>query len=89
MIEVAAPLLEQAELGEALDALHDHLDALVLVGAATSYQLLERALIVKASEESGWNQSKTARLLNVKRDKLRYRMKSFNIGDETEVETTT
>jgi two-component system, NtrC family, response regulator AtoC len=49
---------------------------------------LERALIVKASEESGWNQSRTARLLNVKRDKLRYRMKSFNIGDENEVPST-
>jgi transcriptional regulator with GAF, ATPase, and Fis domain len=49
---------------------------------------VERALIMKASEESGWNQSKTARLLNVKRDKLRYRMKSFDIGDEHEVPTT-
>ena len=49
---------------------------------------VERALILKASEESGWNQSRTARLLNVKRDKLRYRMKSFNMGDENEVSTT-
>jgi transcriptional regulator with GAF, ATPase, and Fis domain len=49
---------------------------------------LERALILKASEETGWNQSKTARLLNVKRDKLRYRMKGFDIGDESEVPTT-
>ena len=49
---------------------------------------IERSLIVKASEESGWNQSRTARLLNVKRDKLRYRMKSFNIGDENEISTT-
>jgi len=49
---------------------------------------VERALIVKASDESGWNQSKTARLLNVKRDKLRYRMKSFGIGDENEVPQT-
>jgi transcriptional regulator with GAF, ATPase, and Fis domain len=43
---------------------------------------VERALILKASEESQWNQSKTARLLNVKRDKLRYRMRSFDINDE-------
>ena len=49
---------------------------------------VERALILKASEESEWNQSKTARLLNVKRDKLRYRMRSFDIGDENEVPTT-
>jgi DNA-binding NtrC family response regulator len=49
---------------------------------------VERALILKASEESEWNQSKTARLLNVKRDKLRYRMRSFDISDENEVPTT-
>ena len=49
---------------------------------------LERALILKASEESEWNQSKTARLLNVKRDKLRYRMRSFDISDENEVPST-
>jgi DNA-binding NtrC family response regulator len=46
---------------------------------------VERALINKASEETGWNQSKTARLLNVKRDKLRYRMKGFGVTDENEV----
>jgi len=49
---------------------------------------VEKALIMKASEESQWNQSKTARLLNVKRDKLRYRMRSFDIGDENEVPST-
>ena len=50
---------------------------------------LEREVIVKASEQSNWNQSRTARLLNMKRDKLRYRMKNFNLGtDETEVRTT-
>jgi DNA-binding NtrC family response regulator len=49
---------------------------------------VERALILKASEESEWNQSKTARLLNVKRDKLRYRMRSFDISDENEIPST-
>jgi len=49
---------------------------------------VERALIMKASEESEWNQSKTARLLNVKRDKLRYRMRSFDINDENEIPST-
>jgi transcriptional regulator with GAF, ATPase, and Fis domain len=48
---------------------------------------LEKELIVKASDQSGWNQSKTARLLNMKRDKLRYRMKNFKISDE-EVHTS-
>ena len=36
---------------------------------------LERALIVRASCATKWNQSRTADLLNLKRDKLRYRMK--------------
>jgi len=43
---------------------------------------VEKELILKASKQSGWNQSKTARLLKMKRDKLRYRMKSFDIEDE-------
>jgi two-component system, NtrC family, response regulator AtoC len=79
---------DEGSLGRRIDAIlsaplpEEGVDFESLVGD------FERALIVKASEESGWNQSRTARLLNVKRDKLRYRMKSFNIGDETEVETT-
>jgi two-component system response regulator AtoC len=47
---------------------------------------VERQLITKASEQSRGNQSKTARLLNMKRDKLRYRMKTFDIESEEEVE---
>ncbi len=43
---------------------------------------LERALILKASYASKWNQSRTAELLNLKRDKLRYRMKLYQIGPE-------
>ena len=43
---------------------------------------LEREIIIKASEQAGWNQSLTARLLNLKRDKLRYRMKGYNLGSE-------
>ena len=48
---------------------------------------LEKELIVKASNQTGWNQSRTARLLNLKRDKLRYRMKNFNLDNENEVPT--
>ncbi len=40
---------------------------------------LERALILRASYATKWNQSRTAELLNLKRDKLRYRMKLFGI----------
>jgi DNA-binding NtrC family response regulator len=40
---------------------------------------IERNLILKASEAAGWNQSRTAELLQLKRDKLRYRMKLYGI----------
>lgn len=43
---------------------------------------LEREIIIRASEQAGWNQSRTARLLNLKRDKLRYRMKRYNLGSD-------
>jgi DNA-binding NtrC family response regulator len=43
---------------------------------------LEKELIMKASHQAGWNQSRTARLLNLKRDKLRYRMKGYDLGDK-------
>jgi DNA-binding NtrC family response regulator len=48
---------------------------------------LERAMIIKASEQSNWNQSQTAKLLKIKRDKLRYRMKNFSLGENEEVNT--
>ncbi len=58
-----------------------------LVGAIPSTGLpfealveeLERALIVRASCATKWNQSRTAEMLNLKRDKLRYRMKLYSI----------
>jgi DNA-binding NtrC family response regulator len=40
---------------------------------------LERALILRASYATKWNQSRTAEMLNLKRDKLRYRMKLYGI----------
>ena len=40
---------------------------------------LERALIMRASYATKWNQSRTAEMLNLKRDKLRYRMKLYEI----------
>jgi DNA-binding NtrC family response regulator len=40
---------------------------------------LERSLIEKAYRASDGNQSQTAKLLNLNRDKLRYRMKSFEL----------
>jgi len=40
---------------------------------------LECALILRASYATKWNQSRTAELLNLKRDKLRYRMKLYHL----------
>jgi transcriptional regulator with GAF, ATPase, and Fis domain len=88
MMPFASYRTEEGTLGRKLDAIlsaplpEDGIDFEGLVGD------VEKALILKASAESEWNQSKTARLLNVKRDKLRYRMRSFDIGDENEVPTT-
>ncbi|MDH3217622.1 MAG: sigma-54 dependent transcriptional regulator [Candidatus Krumholzibacteria bacterium] len=48
---------------------------------------IEKELIIKASDQVGWNQSQTARLLNLKRDKLRYRMKGYNLQENKEVTT--
>ena len=43
---------------------------------------IERQLILKAYHLSEENQSKTAEALNMKRDKLRYRMKLYEIHPE-------
>ena len=43
---------------------------------------MERALILRASYATKWNQSRTAELLNLKRDKLRYRMKLYDLHPE-------
>ncbi len=42
----------------------------------------ERAIIVKALAENGWNQSKAARTLGISRDNLRYRVKKYGIARE-------
>jgi len=81
----SASRMEESTIGRKLDSLlsqnlpEDGIDFDTIISE------LEKELILKASNQTGWNQSKTARLLNLKRDKLRYRMKSFNIDDENEV----
>ena len=40
---------------------------------------VERAMIVKALEDHGWNQTQAARHLAISRDNLRYRIKKYNI----------
>ncbi len=44
---------------------------------------LERRLLLVACEHTSWNQSRTARLLELGRDKLRYRMKVHGITRDT------
>jgi len=47
---------------------------------------VERALINMASYATKWNQSRTAEMLNLKRDKLRYRMKLYGMQREAETQ---
>jgi DNA-binding NtrC family response regulator len=49
---------------------------------------LERALILHASYATKWNQSRTAELLQLKRDKLRYRMKLYQLQPENQPTST-
>ena len=49
--------------------------------AGLSLEAVERALLVRALEKAGGNQSAAARLLGVSRDTLRYRMDKFGLGD--------
>ena len=39
----------------------------------------EKAMIVKALKECGWNQSQAARALGISRDNLRYRLRKYSI----------
>ncbi len=76
--------MEDSSIGKRIDQLlsqplpDDGIDFEKVVGE------VEREMIVKASEQARWNQSQTARLLNLKRDKLRYRMKAYDLGDDKE-----
>ena len=45
-------------------------------------RIAEKEFIVKAMREAGGNQSKASRLLRLNRDKLRYRLKSFDLDTE-------
>ena len=80
--------MEETSIGKKLDHIlsqpipEDGIDLEHLVAE------LEKEVIVKASEQTGWNQSQTARLLNLKRDKLRYRMKGYNLNENKEVSTS-
>jgi DNA-binding NtrC family response regulator len=69
----------EASLGARVDeALHGPIPAAGLPFEPLVEEL-ERALILRASYATKWNQSRTAEVLNLKRDKLRYRMKLYDI----------
>jgi two-component system response regulator AtoC len=73
---------EEATLGARVD---EALTAMIPSSGLPFEQLveeLERALIVRASCATKWNQSRTAEMLNLKRDKLRYRMKLYDLHPE-------
>jgi DNA-binding NtrC family response regulator len=75
---------EEATLGARVD---EALTGMISSSGLPFEQLveeLERALIVRASCATKWNQSRTAELLNLKRDKLRYRMKLYDLHPEDE-----
>ena len=46
---------------------------------ASTLEGYEKALIVKALEENGWNQTKAAAALGISRDNLRYRLRKYQI----------
>jgi len=80
--------IDESTIGKKIDQILSHP---IPEGGVDFEELIldvEKELIIKACEQAGWNQSKTARYLNLKRDKLRYRMKGFNLGENTEVSTT-
>jgi DNA-binding NtrC family response regulator len=69
----------EASLGERIDA---YLNGASMEGGIPFEPLveeLERALILRASYATKWNQSRTAEILQLKRDKLRYRMKLYEL----------
>jgi DNA-binding NtrC family response regulator len=78
---------DEATLGQRVD---DSLTGLIPSSGIAFEALveeLERALILRASYATKWNQSRTAELLNLKRDKLRYRMKLYDLHAERQGQT--
>jgi two-component system response regulator HydG len=63
----------------------DHLCNLLQNGISTGQvnhhdlQANEKKMIIDALMETGWNQSRAAKMLNITRNTLRYRIKKFDI----------
>jgi len=67
----------EASIGQRIDGYLNGTAAEAAIPFEALIEELERALILRASYATKWNQSRTAELLNLKRDKLRYRMKLY------------
>src|SRR5262245_32495951 len=74
--------MAEASIGQRIDAYLNGALAEDGIPFEPLVEELERALIVRASCATKWNQSRTAELLHLKRDKLRYRMKIYQLQDE-------
>ncbi len=63
-----------------------HLPALSIPEGGTSLEEIERAMVELALRQSNGNQTQAARLLDISRDALRYKMKKFGLmrADEEE-----
>jgi DNA-binding NtrC family response regulator len=79
---------DDSSLGQRIDEILGNAIPSAGVPFETLVEELERALILHASYATKWNQSRTAELLQLKRDKLRYRMKLFQLQPENQTSPT-
>ena len=56
---------------------------LTLPPAGTDLEAIKRDLVVQALERAGWNQTRTATLLGLNRDQIRYQTKRFALTRES------
>ncbi len=90
-IRELANVIERAVLlCDGLEVLPSHLPAELKKGSGGAPEVeisptlrgQERAMIIKALEDTYWNQSEAARVLGISRDNLRYRLKKYKITRE-------
>ena len=58
-------------------------DGVQLPPGGVALDELERSLVVQALERTGWNQTKSAALLGLNRDQIRYRIEKFHLERTT------
>ena len=80
----ASPSESPAMVSEAPTATKRRLPALSIPEGGTSLEDVEHALVEMALHQSHGNQIKAAKLLNISRDALRYKMKKFGLSHSGE-----